>query len=294
MKTWQRRLGMTFGGIAALFLLVLGGVYGMSASAVGSGHTADPHPFNSAVGNAAEGERLGTVFGCTECHGPDLGGLVLMDGMPFARVPAPNLTAGAPDGALSDVEFEQAVRHGIGRDGRKLFIMPSAEYTYLSDQDVADVLAWIRTLPPVERELPSRSFGPVGRAMVALGRVQFQPDLIAADPRAQHLDRPQASDPLALGYYLTRLCTGCHGLDLGGAPAFEPGAPPAPDLTPSGNLAQWSRDDFQEVFASGRTPDGRVLSDAMPWKVIGQAEPDELDAIWAYLQTLPPRVAPAQ
>ena len=294
MKTWQRRLGLAVGGIAALFLLVLGGVYGMSASAVGGGHAANPHPFNGAIGNAAEGERLGTVYGCTDCHAPDLGGTVLMDGMPFARVPAPNLTAGAPGGALSDAEFEQAVRHGIGRDGRKLFIMPSAEYTYLSDQDVADVLAWIRTLPSVERDLPSRSFGPVGRAMAALGRVPFQPDLIAADPDARHLDRPQASDPLALGYYLTRLCTGCHGLELGGAPAFEPGAPPAPDLTPSGNLAQWSRDDFQEVFATGRTPDGRVLSDAMPWKVIGQAEPAELDAIWAYLQSLPARVTPAQ
>ena len=294
MKTWQRRLAMTFGGIAALFLLVLGGVYGMSASAVGGGHTTDPHPFNGAIGNAAEGERLGTLYGCTDCHGPDLGGTVLMDGMPFARVPAPNLTAGAPEGALSDADFEQAVRHGIGRDGRKLFIMPSAEYTYLSDQDVADVLAWVRTLPAVERELPSRSFGPVGRAMAALGKVPFQPDLIAADPQARHLDRPGASDPLALGYYLTRLCTGCHGLDLGGAPALAPDAPPGPDLTPSGNLARWSRDDFQEVFATGRTPDGRVLSDAMPWKVIGQAEPAEMDAIWAYLRSLPARVAPAQ
>jgi hypothetical protein len=147
----------------------------------------------------------------------------------------------------------------------------------------------VRTLPPVTRELPARTFGPVGRAMAALDRVPFQPDLIAADPNARHLDKPGAAQAQELGHYLTRLCTGCHGMDLGGAPPLEPGAPPAPNLTPSGNLGRWTLDEFRHVFATGETPDGRVLSDAMPWKVLGQAQPEELAAIWTYLQSVPAR-----
>lgn len=287
MKVWQRRLGIGLGGLVMVVVLLLGGVYGMSASAVGVGHAGETHPFNAAIGDVIEGERLGNMYGCTHCHSPDLGGMVLIDGMPFVRMAANNLTSGAAGGAFTDVEFEQAVRHGIGRDGRKLFVMPSSEYMYISDQDVADILAWIRTLPAVERELPARTFGPIGRTLVALGKVPFQPDLIAADPNARHLDRPDGGDVQEMGYYYTRLCLGCHGLELAGAPPVDPSMPPGPSLTHSGNLGNWTIEQFREFFATGRTPEGRDIDPAvMPWDVIGKASPEEIDAIWVYLQTL--------
>jgi mono/diheme cytochrome c family protein len=289
MKTWKRRIGIVVGGFSTVVILLMGGVYGMSASALGTGHAAESHPFDASMGDAAAGARLSVLYGCADCHAPDLGGKLLIDGMPFARLSAPNLTAGAPGGALTDEEFERAVRHGISRDGRNLFIMPSAEYTYLSDQDIADILAWLRSLPGVERELPARAFGPVGRTMVALGKVPFQSNLIAADPEAKHLERPAAGDPIQLGHYYTRLCTGCHGLDLAGGQPIEPGAPPGLNLTPGGNLGKWTLEDFRTVFASGRTPDGRQLNAAMPWAAIGTARPDEIEAIWTYLQSLPPK-----
>jgi hypothetical protein len=293
MKTWQRRLAIGVGSLVGLVVLLLGGVYGMSASAVGTGHPAEAHPFDASIGDALEGARLGNMYGCTHCHTPDLGGQVMIDGMPFIRIAASNITGGAAGGGFTDEEFEQAMRHGIGRDGRKLFIMPSAEYTYLSDQDIADLLVWIRSLPVVERELPARTFGPVGRTMVALGKVPFQSDLIDADPDAEHLERPSPDNPKQLGYYYTRLCTGCHGLDLAGAPPLEPGAPAGPNLTPAGNLASWSLDDFRNVFATGRTPDGRQLDpDIMPWQAIGNAQPHEVEAIWTYLQSLPAKEGP--
>jgi mono/diheme cytochrome c family protein len=282
---------MGVGGFAALVILLLGGAYGMSASAVGAGHDVASHAFDASIGDAAAGARYVVTFGCTDCHSPDLGGKLLIDGMPFARVAAPNLTAGSPAGAFTDEEFERAMRHGIGRDGRKLFIMPSAEYTYLSDQDIADILAWIRSLPAVERELPPRAFGPVGRAMVALGKVPSQPDLLAADPDAKHLDRPAADDALALGHYYTRLCTGCHGLELTGGQPIEPGMPPAPNITPGGNPGNWSLEEFRAVFSTGRTPEGKQLV-GMPWQAIGTARPHEIDAIWTYLQSLPAKEGP--
>lgn len=288
MKTWQRRLGIGVGGFCALAILLLGGAYGMSASAVGAGHDVEPHPFDASIGDAVEGARLGDLYGCTHCHTPDLGGMIFIDGMPFIRLAANNITAGAPGGAYSDEDFERALRHGIARDGRKLFAMPSAEYTYLSDQDIADLLAWIRTMPAVERELPARAFGPVGRTMVALGKVPFQSDLIAADPDAKHLDRPTAENPLELGYYLTRLCTGCHGLALTGGPPLGPDVPAGTDLTPAGPLRNYSFDDFRTVFATGRTPDGRELDpEVMPWTALGAAQPHEIEAMWTYLRALP-------
>lgn len=284
MKTWQRRTMKAVGALIAVVVLLVAGVYGMSAPALGTGHGMEPHAFNGAIGDAIEGERLGVVYGCTDCHGSDMGGTLLIDGMPFARVPASNLTAGAPEGAMTDDEFEVAVRHGIGRNGRKLFVMPSSEYMYLSDQDVADILAWIRTLPAVERDLPTRSFGPIGRMLTALGKVPFQPDLIAADPDARHMEKPDASEPEQLGHYLTRLCIGCHGHDLRGAPPLDPSMPPGPDITMSGNPGNWTYDQFRQMFATGRTPEGHELDAAMPWQVIGQAHAEELEAIWAYLR----------
>ncbi|NJD10828.1 MAG: cytochrome c [Gemmatimonadetes bacterium] len=296
MKVWLRRLAIGLGVLAALVFIAISGVYGLSAAAVGNNHVGKPHPFNSAIGRVAEGERLAAMYGCMECHDRDFGGKLLIDGLPFARVPSSNLTAGRESGALTDEQFEQAVRHGIGADGRALFVMPSAEYVYLSDQDVADILAYLRTVPTVERALPARKFGPVGRALVVAGKVQFAPDLIAATPDAPRLARPSGTDPLRLGYYLTRLCTGCHGPELAGAPPMDPNAPPGANLTPAGHLKNWTREDFLNVMRTGRTPEGKQLDpQIMPWQAIGQqAQPSELDAVWAYLQTLQPKPSPVQ
>ena len=296
MRVWIRRIGIGLGGLVGLALVALSGIYGMTASAVGGNHRGQTHPFNGTIGRVGEGARLAGMYGCMECHDRDLGGKMLIDGMPFARVAGPNLTAGRSGGALTDEQFEQAVRHGVGADGRALFIMPSADYVYLSDQDVADILAYLRTLPTVTRDVPQRKFGPVGRAMIAAGKVKFQPDLIAADPNARHLDRPSSGDPVQLGHYLTRLCTGCHGPDLAGTPPMDPASPPSANLTPAGHLKNWTREDFLNVMRTGRTPEGKQLDpQIMPWKAIGeQAEPAELDAVWAYLQTLSPKQGPPQ
>ena len=294
MRTWRRRIGFAAGGLAAVLVLALGGIYGMSAAAVGTGHEASAHALDVAGADVAEGGRLAVVYGCTDCHAADLGGKVMIDDPAFARVIASNLTAGRAGGALTDDQFERAVRHGVGGDGRALYIMPSSEYTYLSDADVANLLAYVRTIPAVERELPARSFGPVGRLMVTLGKVPAQNDLINADPSARHLSKPTTAEPLRLGHYLTRLCTGCHGPDLAGAPAHGPDAPPGANLTPAGNLGRWSLEDFRTVFATGRTPEGKQLDPyAMPWNVIGQASPEEIEAIWTYLQTVEAKATPA-
>jgi hypothetical protein len=75
---------------------------------------------------------------------------------------------------------------------------------------------------------------------------------------------------------------------------MDPSVPPGANLTPAGALKNWSLEDFRTVFRTGRTPEGKQLDpNVMPWKVIGQAQPEEIAAMWAYLQTVEAKATPA-
>jgi hypothetical protein len=89
----------------------------------------------------------------------------------FAAVPGlvtlaiPNLTTGA--GGVGDTNTDEdwvrAIRHGVGHDGRGLALMPSAVFYYLSDEDLGALIAYLKSLPPVDNEMPGTDLGPVGR-----------------------------------------------------------------------------------------------------------------------------------
>lgn len=287
MKTWVRRTGIVVGALFAVVVLALSAVYAVSSSRLNEDHAATAHAFDPASGDIVEGRHLAAAYGCQDCHGENLAGTLLVDAMPFARIPAPNLTAGRAGGALTDEQWELGVRHGIGSDGRALVIMPSPEYVYLSDSDLADLVAYARTLPAVSDTLSVREFGPIGRTMVALGKMPTALDLMPAD--ARHFSALEKAPTREFGEYLTRLCTGCHGANLAGAQPPDPAAPPAPNLTPAGNLANWTFDQFDTTLRTGQTPDGRALNPQfMPWTAIGKLKDAEMRAIWAYLTSLEP------
>ena len=125
----------------------------------------------------AEGRRLAhEVARCAACHGPDLGGLAAPGGAAgalVARVPAPNLTAGRGGlgAVLRDEEWALAIRHGLARDGRPLWGLPHHGDAALSDAQLGALVAYLRRLPPVDRETPPRRIGPVGRLLLVAGRV---------------------------------------------------------------------------------------------------------------------------
>jgi cytochrome c553 len=284
MKTWSRRIGYGIVALLAVLLICVGVIYLRSTSRMANVE-GTPHALDASEANAAEGQRLANAFGCTGCHGGNFGGTLLIDGLPFARLPAPNLTAGAPGGAASDEQWEIAVRHGIGFDGRPLFIMPSRAYSRLSDAHVSSIIAWARTLPAVQNPLPGRQFGPIGRMVIALGQLPPENARIAKD--VQHLQTKPA--PTAeFGYYLTRLCQDCHGEDLHGGPAGQREPAPGPDLSPAGRLGSWSMEQFVTALREGRRPDGTMLNDTtMPWQALANLNDIEMSALWAYLSTMP-------
>jgi len=245
------------------------------------------------------GRHLVTVVAqCSYCHGPDLAGREMADDPWIGRLYASNLTRGAGGiGAVySDADWEAALRHGIGPDGRSLLLMPSGELAHLTDPDLAAVVAYLRAVPGVDRVVPGKRTGWLTRFVVALG---LAPDLISAEQAHRVRRKEPASAPAAAtdeasaeyGEYLVALgsCRVCHRTDLAGGlhPLSLPGEPVPPDLTPNGPLSDWSREDFAVAMREGRTPDGRVLDRAfMPWPAFAGLRDVEVDALWRYLAGL--------
>jgi mono/diheme cytochrome c family protein len=215
---------------------------------------------------------------------------VVIDAAPF-RVVAPNLTAGAGGVAprYSDADWVRAIRHGLRPDGTPLLIMPSHNFAALSDADLTAIIAYVRSMAPVDNDPGAFELRLLGRLLVVLGELPIPAEQIdhGAGPQAA----PPAGRTVAYGGYLATIgnCADCHGRALSGAPPVEPGAPPAPNLTPGGQLQGWIEADFITAMRTGSTPGGRALSTAMPWELTGQLTDEELGALFSYLQSLPAR-----
>jgi hypothetical protein len=145
------------------------------------------------------------------------------------------------------------------------------------------VIAYLKALPPVDNVLPQKQLGWVARYYVLT-----TPDLLSAatiDHNAPPPDAPEPGLTVEYGSYLAVSCGFCHGEDLAGG--LEPGA--GLNLTPAGDLGNWTEEDFIRALRTGYRPDGRQLKrDLMPWDRIGEMSDLELRAIWLYLQSLPP------
>jgi mono/diheme cytochrome c family protein len=168
--------------------------------------------------------------------------------------------------------------------------MPAVEFTNLSDHELSDIVAYIRSLPPVDREVPKMRYGPVFAFVFASA-----PDYVVAyrvDHQKAHAREPPAATPTAsFGEHLVQVCRGCHGPGLsGGRIQGDPNMPIVANLTPDETgLKAWSEADFIRAIRDGKRPDGSAISDYMPWKAYGQMSDDELKAIYAYLRTVPAR-----
>ncbi|HEX7051284.1 MAG TPA: c-type cytochrome [Longimicrobiales bacterium] len=298
MKRWMRRIVIGCTVLAGLGLVLVAGVYGFSSRRLnrrfdvpaGGGLT-----IVSDSAHIARGRHLvAAVTPCMACHGADLGGAVLMDAGPLiGRIYAPNLTRGEGGigATFSDADWVRAVRYGVGPDGRGLMIMPIEAFRHLSDEDLADIIAYVKSRPPVGRETERSTVGPLVRVLYLLGKFPILP----AESMPHDGRRPVSSPPRGAtaeyGAYLTHIagCVGCHGPDLSGGPApgAPPGTPPAQDLTPAG-IGSWTEQDFFHAIRLGQRPDGSAIDTFMPWLTFRNMTDDELRAIWLYLKTLPP------
>ena len=231
------------------------------------------------------------VSSCVVCHGQDGGGGPFINEPNMAVLYAPNLTRG-PGGigaAYTDADYDRAIRRGIRADGTRLLFMPSWAYAALTDDDAASLIAYLRSLTPVDRVTPRVRLGPLGRVLVATNKLPIDATRIEDEVLPPP---PQLLAPVEHGKYLARIggCMSCHGAHLsGGHLAGGPDVPPASNLTPAGLLRNWTEVDFMRALTKGTDKAGHPIDPFMPWRTIRGMTDDELEAIFTYLKTVPPR-----
>lgn len=261
-----------------------------------------------------------TIMACGNCHTPKdadgrpvaakelAGGGVGFDIPPFAGT-APNIT---PDretgiGSWSDEEIKRAITQGVRPDrgpfaGKPLGApMPVNFYKVLTPTDLDAVVAYLRSIRPVRNALP-----PPARLLP----VQHEVFPEAARGFAER----DLQDKVRRGAYLATIghCLECHtpmnqgvlqyetALGAGGRPflpSFVKGLPASwkgavsRNITshPEQGLGNWSDAEIKRAITQGIARDGRRLSPPMGFSSYAGIRDDDLDAIVAYLRTLPPQ-----
>ena len=285
MKRTIKWIGLGIGGLLVLLLLVAFGLSWRAGSHLNRIFDITPEalfipPDADAI---AEGQRLVAIY-CADCHSDDLGGADFFNDPTLAVVDAPNLTRGqgGVGAQLTDADWVRAIRHGVGHDGHPLFIMPSRNFYSFSDEDLGQIIAYLKQAPPVDHAANDRSTTLLGRVLLAVGVFG---DLIDAEIIDHTAARPVAPPPgvtVEYGKYLadTFGCRTCHGPQLAGGKDPDPNAPPGPNLTPDGKLGTWDEQTFLTTIRTRQ-------SEWMPFERLKHMTDEELKAIWLYLQSLP-------
>lgn len=254
----------------------------------------------------ARGEHLADgILQCVFCHSPldtllpghppvpgrEYSGNVLWDDED-GRMVAPNLTPDPETGAgrWTDDMLARAIREGVGHDGRGLGLpMYWASFRSLSDEDLASVIVYLRSLPPVRNPLPQRRLTRDSEAARAAG----------AFPLLEPVPEREIREAWELGSYLVDLgdCVGCHtgweadpnpGLFGGGNVLWERDGLPvvSRNITPDPTgIGGWSREDFRWAMRTGK---GGAMDPLMRWVAFQRLTDPELDAIYAALRRLHP------
>jgi mono/diheme cytochrome c family protein len=249
------------------------------------------------------GEYLtGGLLQCFTCHSPrnwdapgappvaekkGAGGTILFEDS-TSLIIAPNITPDKETGAgtWTDDMLARAIREGVGHDGRALFWqMPSTTFRNLSDEDLASVIVYLRSIPPVHNVVrPAK--------MSAAERSGTERSL---RPLTEPVEMPDLSDPMKKGKYLVRLgeCAGCHtshsdynpGLFGGGNYIDRFGRKVfSANITSDPSGMAYGPEGFIFVIRTGK---GGTLSPTMPWISFKNMNDDDLKAIYAYLGTFP-------
>ncbi len=299
MKVLLKWLGIVVGALIGLLVIVAAVFYCKGSAVLSRAYSIPPEniPIPTDAASLARGRHFVQAV-CEDCHTADLSGQILLDA-PFAVVYSANLTPGqgGAGSEFSDADWVRALRHGVDNQGRGLVVMPAQVFWNFNDQDLGDVIAYLKSLPPVDKEHPDPQINALGKIMIGAG--MFGPAIVPANVIA-HDQRPPVV-PVGVtapyGEYLVNVtgCHDCHGAQLAGGRSTKPGAVDAPNLTPGGELNVWTDAQFINTIRTGVTPGGHALNPAeMPWKSFTNYSDDELKAIYLYLHSLPalPTVKP--
>jgi len=296
MKKFLRYAGYSLGAALAVLLLAGAALYGYTGHHFSRKWSVAGHALTIPTDSLAieRGRHIATAISrCNGCHGNDFGGEVFLNIPPVAFLYAANLTSGrgGVGGGLSDLDWERAIRHGVKPDGLPLLFMPSQEFTLLNDEDTADLIAFLKTPPAVDREPMPNRVGPIGRALYVKGDAT----LVPAELITQTAAHPSVIPPgvtVEYGRYMIDVggCRGCHGPGLSGGhvPGTPPDWKPAANITPAG-IGHYTEPDLVRALREGKRPGGAPIDPFMPFQGMKGLTDDEIRAMWLYLQTVPPK-----
>ncbi|GAB3546131.1 c-type cytochrome [Spirosoma fluminis] len=280
--------GIVLGSLVLLLLVFYGFVYAKTEASINKIYDVKPQrliiPNDSA--SYIAGRHVAEIRGCLACHGANLatGEVFADEKSPIGFIQASNITSGKGGIQYTDQDWIRALRHGLGKDNKPLWFMPSHEICGLSNQDLATLISYVKKQPPVDKLTPQKSIKPLGRILTFIGEFQLLP-AERIDHTATYVDDVKLAVNADYGKYLAVTCTGCHTDSFKGGPAHTPGQPPIPDISSTGNLGKWTQQGFVNLFHTGKTPEGRVLSKYMPVQAFTYSD-DELRAIYLYLHEI--------
>ena len=258
----------------------------------------------------ARGQYLVENLGCFDCHGehdwtkhdaPLIEGTrgagyadFPLTGLP-GRVVPPNITPDRETGAgnWTDDMLARAIREGVGYDGRALFpFMPYPDFRNMSDEDLASVIVYLRSIPPIRKALPKTEIiFPVKYLMSSMPQ-----------PITEPVPQPDLSTPVKRGEYLVSIaaCTDCHtpqakgqpirGLEFAGGFVLEGpwGRVASANITPDpSGISYYDEALFLEMIRTGYVK-ARKINQVMSWSDYRNLTDEDLKAIFAYIRTLKP------
>lgn len=293
MRKFFKWLGIVLGSLVGLILLAIAGLYISTSLRLNKTYTVQVETIAIPSDPASiERGKQWVSSECLHCHGNDLAGTAFFKDPMLGMVAAPNLTPGkgGAGSEFTDADWVRAIRHGINPEGQSLIIMPANDFYYFSDSDLGGIIAYLKSLPPVDKEWADPEFTPLAKILIgagAFGKIMVAEDI---DHTAARPSAPTVGATAEYGRYLLTVsgCRACHGKDLGGVRnPPNPAAPPVPGIGPGSEVSFWSEVDFIHTIRTGVTPAGHSLTDFMPWKDFGHMTDDELKALFLYLRSLP-------
>lgn len=251
---------------------------------------------------------------CIDCHstrdwtkfsGPVISGTEGKGGVEFPEaigtLVSPNITPAAI-AQYTDGELLRAFTVGVTREGRALFpLMPYPMYSKLTEEDAHAIVAYIKSLSPIENEVKESTLNfPLNLIVKTMPQGSFNPS-----------PEPDKNNAVEYGKYLTTIaaCEGCHtprddkgqnlpGMTLAGGNAFPfpGGTVRALNITPDNEtgIGSWTKEDFIARFRSFMAPEATEATLAptdfntpMPWTMYTGMTDEDLGAIYEYLRTIP-------
>lgn len=214
------------------------------------------------------GRHVATIWACTRCHGEDLGGMVIKNDPLSGMVPlmgtisAPNLTSGKGGVATSytDMDWVRAIRHGVMPEGESEVLM--FDYSTMSDQDLGDLIAYLKQVPPVDSNYPEMDYGPIVPIVSNIGFLTPAAERIDHD--ALHPANPTPGATAEYGGYLSTVCTACHGNSVGSM------------------VKNWTQEEFIHTFQTGVLSNGKPFGPTMSSNTFREMTNMELTALRLY------------